>query len=279
MSGSLAAVNFGQGISQAWNAVASFVPALVAFLVILIVGWLIAKLIGRWVGRGLARVGFDRLAERGGVAQYLERSQFTASTLVGRIIYYVGLLFVLTLAFNVFGPNPISNLLSEVIAWLPRAAVALVIIVVAVALAKGVRDIISGALSGLGYGRVLATIAAVFIIALGVIAALNQIGVATTVTTPVLVAILATVGGILVVGVGGGLIRPMQQRWEHWLNRAEEETDRMRSTAYAAGRSDAMKGGPSERRTAGRGASESDQETMAEHRTSAPGGGMDDPQR
>ena len=105
------------------------------------------------------------------------------------------------------------------IAWLPRAFVAIVIVVVAAAIANAVKDIISGALGGLSYGRVLATIASVFILGLGVIAALNQIGVATAVTTPVLIAVLATVGGILVVGVGGGLIRPMQSRWESWLTR------------------------------------------------------------
>jgi hypothetical protein len=82
----------------------------------------------------------------------------------------------------------------------------------------------------------------VFVLALGVIAALNQIGVATTVTAPVLIAVLATVGGVIVVGVGGGMVRPMQQRWERWLNRAEEEfpNARTREEAYQRGREDAM---------------------------------------
>lgn len=55
-------------------------------------------------------------------------------------------------------------------------------------------------------------------------AALNQIGIATAVTTPILVALLGTIGGVIVVGVGGGLVRPMQRRWEQWLSRAERET-------------------------------------------------------
>ena len=46
-------------------------------------------------------------------------------------------------------------------------------------------------------------------------------GIALTVTLPVLVAILATVGGIAIVGVGGGLIKPMQERWEGYLASAE----------------------------------------------------------
>jgi hypothetical protein len=82
---------------------------------------------------------------------------------------------------------------------------------------------VSNALSGFSYGGMLGTIASVFILGLGIIAALNQVGIALTVTLPVLIAILATVGGILVVGVGGGLIKPMQQRWENYLTTAERE--------------------------------------------------------
>jgi hypothetical protein len=67
-----------------------------------------------------------------------------------------------------------------------------------------------------------------------VIAALNQVGVATTVTTPVLIAILATVAGVIIVGVGGGLIRPMQQRWEGYLSTAEREAPRLKAHAESA---------------------------------------------
>src|SRR5947199_115293 len=79
------------------------------------------------------------------------------------------------------------------------------------------------------------------IVGLGVIAALNQIGVATSVTTPVLIAVLATVAGILIVGVGGGLVRPMQARWESWLDRAAQESQAIaeNARAYRAGQADA----------------------------------------
>jgi hypothetical protein len=45
----------------------------------------------------------------------------------------------------------------------------------------------------------------------------------------VLITVLATVGGILVVGVGGGLIGPMRQRWEKVLNSAEQEAAKVRT--------------------------------------------------
>ena len=230
-----------QGLMTAWQTVAGFVPLLAGFLVVLVLGWIIAWFVGKAVGKALHGVGLDRALHRGGVGEYFERSNWGASELCGKIIYYVALLFVFTFAFNVFGPNPVSTLLNEVIAWMPRGIVALVIVVVTAMIAKAVRDIVGSALGGLSYGRLLATIAAVAILALGIIAALNQMGIATTVTTPVLIAVLATVGGVLVVGVGGGLIRPMQARWERWLDRAEEETGRLAdSGSYRAGREAAM---------------------------------------
>lgn len=216
-------------LGDAMSAVATFVPKLLAFLLILIIGLFIAKAIGKVVDTVLERVGFDRAVERGGVRRALERSSYDASGIVGKLVYYALVLFVLQMAFGVFGPNPISDLLSSVIAFLPRAIVAIIIIVVAAAIAAAVRDLIGNALSGLSYGRTLANIASFFILGLGVIAALNQVGIATTVTTPILIAVLATIAGILVVGVGGGLVRPMQSRWERYLDTVETEGDRIRA--------------------------------------------------
>jgi hypothetical protein len=219
------AVDWQGGVSDAWTSVATFVPKLLFFTVILVIGLLLASVLAKATNGVLERVGFDRAVERGGVRQALANSKYDASDIVAKLVKYAVVLFTLVIAFNVFGPNPISNLLQDVIAFLPQLIVAIVIIVVASAIAKMVKDVVSGTLGGLSYGNVVANIASVFILFLGVVAALNQIGVATTVTTPVLVTILATIGGVIVVGAGGGLIRPMQSRWERWLSSAERETD------------------------------------------------------
>jgi hypothetical protein len=225
-------------VGNALRTVVAFIPKFVAFVAILVIGWLVARLLQKAVDGVLERVGFDRWVERGGIKAALARSRYDASDIVARLVYYAVLLFTLQLAFGVWGPNPVSALIGGIIAWLPRAIVAIIIVVVASAIAGAVRDIISGALGGLTYGRVLANAASWFIIAIGVIAALNQIGVATTVTTPILVAVLATIAGILIVGVGGGLVRPMQTRLDRWLDRvtAESATAAEHAKAYTAGR-------------------------------------------
>jgi hypothetical protein len=234
-------MDIGAAIADMWHTVIVFIPKAIAFVAILVIGWLIAGFLRKWVDKLLERVGFDRAVQRGGIGRWLAQGRYDASSIVAALVYYAALLFTLQLAFGLWGPNPVSELIEGVVAWLPRAAVAIVIVVVAAALASAVKDIVSNALAGLSYGRLLASLASVFIIGLGIIAALGQVGIATTVTMPVLIAVLATVAGILIVGVGGGMIRPMQQRWERWLGRAEQESETLKEhlLAHAAQRRDA----------------------------------------
>jgi hypothetical protein len=234
-------------IGDAWNSVVgtviSWAPKVGVFLIILVIGWLIAAGLRRLVKVALERLNFDRAVERGGVKRALSRSRYDASGIVAALVYYAILLVALQLAFGAFGPNPISAVLGAIVAWLPRAIVAVIIVVVVSAVANAVGDLMAGALGGLSFGRFLARLVQAVIVGLGVIAALNQIGVATTVTTPVLVTVLATAGGVIVVGVGGGLLRPMQKRWDRWLNQAETEIPAARSEAeaYRRGREDALR--------------------------------------
>ncbi|MGN9813205.1 mechanosensitive ion channel family protein [Micromonospora sp. BQ11] len=233
-------VDIGDAVADMWRSVLLFIPRAIAFIAILVVGWLIARAVLKIVDAALERVNFDRAVERGGIKRALERTKYDASDILAKLAYYTVLLFTLQFAFGVWGPNAISDLISGVVAWLPRAFVAIIIVVVAAAIANAVRDLVTGALGGLAYGKILADLVAVFILALGVIAALNQVGIATSVTTPVLITVLATVAGILIVGVGGGLVKPMQSRWDGWLNRMAEESRAVQEhrRAQAAGRGD-----------------------------------------
>jgi uncharacterized membrane protein YgcG len=216
------------------------IPKILVFLLVLVIGWIVAKVLSRLVDMILRRVKFDHFVERGVVGQALARSNTDATTLIAKIVYYAILLVALQMAFGVWGPNPISTMLDAVVGWLPKAIVAIIIIVVASAIARVVKDLINGAIGGLSYGPFLASVASIIIIALGVIAAVNQVGIAASITQPVLYTVLLTGGAVIAIGVGGGLIRPMQERWERMLSAAERETSNQLA-AYQQGRTDAMR--------------------------------------
>lgn len=264
-------MDVGKTFSNMWNDVVRttvfLLPRIVAFLVILGIGYLIAKVLEKATHALLEKVGFDRAVERGGVGQALERTDYDATDIASRVIFFGAMLITLIAAFNVFGPNAVSDMLASILAWLPKLFVGIVLVVVAAFIANLVRDILNGVLAGLSFGKVLATAAWAFIIGLGVIAALGEIGVAAAVTMPLLLFVLATIGGIAIVGVGGSLVRPMQPRWEEWLSRAEAETRAMRLTGGADRRrvssEDVM-----ERMTGGLTQSEEEEEELRRRRAS-----------
>lgn len=224
------------GLGQAWGLIATFVPKLVFFLIVLLIGWLIAKAISKGLSLVLGKLGFSKMIEKTGLSGMLKQSSLDATNIITKLVYYFILLIALQLAFGVFGPtNPVSQLLNDVIAFLPRIVVAVVLVIVAAAIAKVVRDLVGSALSGRPAGRLLGTIAYWLIMAFGIIAALNQVNIATTVTTPVLITVLATIGGVLVVGFGGGLIKPAQQRWEGWMSSLQNQFSRDGGSAGSVG--------------------------------------------
>ncbi|MGI8518803.1 MAG: mechanosensitive ion channel family protein [Acidimicrobiia bacterium] len=214
---------FREGLENAWIGVAVFVPKLVGFLLILVIGYFIAKALGTVFDKILERVGFDRAVERGGVKKALERTKYDASSIVGKLIFYVLFLFVLQLAFGVFGPNPISDLLAGIIAYLPKVVVAIVIIVIASAVAAAVRELADAALGNLSYGKILSNIAGAAVLTVGIFAALSQLEIAPAIVNGLFFALLAIVVGILIVAVGGGGIQPMRDKWGKALTRLEEE--------------------------------------------------------
>ncbi len=51
----------------------------------------------------LERVGFDEAVERGDIKRALANSQYDASSLISKIVFYALFLLVLQLAFGIFG--------------------------------------------------------------------------------------------------------------------------------------------------------------------------------
>ena len=225
----LIALDYETGVNDAISNVATFVPKLVAFLVILVIGYILAKVLAKVVDKVLERVGFDNAVERGGVKKALENSKYDASDILAKLVYYAVMLFVLSTAFGVFGPNPISTYLAAIIAYLPLVFVAILIVVIASAIAAGAKMLIEASLGGLSYGKLLANAASTLILGLGIIAALNQLHIATNVVNAVLYAFLAALVGVVIVAVGGGGIAPMQQRWNAALAKYDQEKPALQS--------------------------------------------------
>ena len=208
-------------------------------VVVLLVGYVAAKLLGAAVNRVLGRVGFDRAVVRGGVGRVLERTRYDPSDLLAKLVFWLVLLVAAQLAFGVFGPNPVSDLITGVIAFLPNVFVAVVILVLSAAIAALVREVVEATVGGLAYRRTLAGLASGTVLVIGGFAAASQLRIAPDILNAVFYALLATVAGSAIVAIGGAGIVPLRSRWERALARLAEEAPQVREHAREARRREA----------------------------------------
>jgi small-conductance mechanosensitive channel len=214
---------FIDALNEGVATIARVLPKALLFLAILIIGFIVAKAISKAVNAVLARVGFDKAVERGGVRKALAKSRFDASDLLAKLVYYAVMLLVLVLAFGVFGQNPISELLQGLIAYLPNLFVAILIIVIAAAVAAAVKELIDAALGGEGLGKTLGFAASAAILVFGGFAALNQLQIAPAIVNGLFYAILASFVGVTIVAVGGSGISALRPYWQQTLEKIEQD--------------------------------------------------------
>lgn len=217
----LAQIDIEQGLEEAWADVVTFAPKLLGFFVILLIGYFVAKALSKLADALLERVGFDGLVERGSMRQAFERSKTDASDVIGVIVFWLVFLIALQLAFGIWGPNPVSDLLEGLIAYLPNLIVAVVILVIAAVLARALTDVLEPMLGAVRGGSVIGKGAGIAILVVGVFAALDQLQVAPAIVTGLFYALLIMVVGSAVVAFGVGGI-PIARRWlERWSQSAE----------------------------------------------------------
>lgn len=221
-------------LGSAVTMVVTFVPKLVAFLLVFFIGWLVAKAIAKALDAILERVGFDKLVERGGIKKALSRSKYDASSLLSKLVYYIVMLFVLQLSFGVWGPNPVSEMINRVVAYLPNVFAAGVIMIVGAAIAAAVADLTMASFGSLSYGKALSAAVSGAILAVSVFAALTQLRIAPAIVVGLFYAILAAAVGIIVVAFGGAGIQPMRTYWQRMLMRMEAEAPAMSMAARQA---------------------------------------------
>ena len=133
-----------------------------------------------------------------------------------------------------FGTNPVSTYMHAVIAYLPLVFVAIIIVIIAAAVAAAAKALIENSLGELPYAKVLGNVVSGLILAFGIIAALDQLHVATNVVNAVLYAALAALVGVVIVAVGGGGIKTMSSRWESVADKYDEEKPKIAASARSA---------------------------------------------
>ena len=231
------------------------IPKIIGFLLILVIGWFIASLAQRAVTAVLRAVHFNNLAQRAGLSDFVRRLGLwtDAAEFLGLVAKWFIRLIALVVAFDALGLPAVSDVLRQLLLWLPNLAVALVVLVIGGIAANAVAAFARATTSEAGFQRpeTIAKIARILVWAFAIVVAVNQLGIAETLVNTLFMAIVG--GAALAFGIAFGLggRETAAEIWRGMYRRTREAAPKIANAAEIAREDAANHPGPPYNRRAG----------------------------
>jgi small-conductance mechanosensitive channel len=185
-----------------------FVPRLIGALLVLLIGVLVGRAVGALVTRALRALRFDRIADRAEIDDLLQNAgvRMDPAAIVGALAKWAIYLIFFQAAASTLGIPQLTAILNQIIAYIPRVAVALFILLIGALVANLLAGLVRGALAGArdGSGRLLATLARWGVLTVAVVAALSQLEVAPVIVNSLWIVLIAAAGLALAIAFGLG---------------------------------------------------------------------------
>jgi hypothetical protein len=226
---------FSERLEQSFALLGEFVPALFGALVILFAGYLVAKVVEKSAARLLRRLHFNKLLERGGVLQAVERSgsHLNPAKVIGNLLFWVVMFAVLLIAASAIGLDSLANVFTELMSYIPSVIAAIVIIILGIVLGGFVGGLIMASAGGLHGGPWLARIGRGGVIVLAVFMALQELGIATDIVTTAFAILFGAVALALSLSFGLGNRDLAGQVTREWYERYQAERRAIEAEAAA----------------------------------------------
>lgn len=241
-------------LAGALNTFLSAIPRIIGFAVVLVVGWIIASLLARGVDALLHAVKFNDLARRSGFADFVHKMgvKDDPAGVIASIVKWFVRLIALVVAFDTLGLPAVSNVLQQLLLWLPNLVVALVVLVIGGLAANALSQLVRGASAEAGFTNpnMLAAVTKVAVWGFAIVVAVNQLGIATTLINTLLIGLVGafSIAFGLAFGLGGReraaqLIDTMGRNVQHAGPKLERAADAASRSAPAMTQQAKMGGG------------------------------------
>jgi small-conductance mechanosensitive channel len=191
-----------QSLQNTLDRFLEYIPQLIGAIIILIIGYIVARVLKAVVSRILQGIGFDGWMERGGIKQFLDRAQTreTPATVLGTLVFWLVFIIAITMAADALGIQQVSEVLGQLIAYIPSIIAAILILLLAALLANFLAGIVRGATGS----DLLSNIARYAIIIYAAFAAITELGIAVQLTAPTFLIILGAVALAAAIAFGFG---------------------------------------------------------------------------
>jgi len=192
-----------------WDRFVNFLPNLIGAAIILIVGWIVGMIIAVVIDRLFRLVGLQALFEKAKVEDILKKANADkdATSLLAAVAKWIVYLVAFISAANVLSLTDVAAFLNSILAYVPSVIIAMAILLIGLVLAHFLAAVVKGSVqsAGLGFADTSALLVRWSIIVFAFLAALSQLGIASSMINTLfvgLVAFLAIAGG-LAFGLGG----------------------------------------------------------------------------
>ena len=220
---------------DAFSMILGAIPRILGFIVVVAIGWFVSSLLARGVLGLLRAIRFDELMQRSGLADFMNKmgTGSDSAGIVAGIVKWLVRVVVLLVAFDVLGLPAVSDVMRQLLLWLPNLVVAIFVLFIGGIAARALGNIVRGATAEAGFTNpeTLANVVRTTVWAFAIVVAVNQLGIATNLINTLftgLVGALALACG-LAFGLGG---RDLASRsLENWYDQAQEVRPRRRTKA------------------------------------------------
>jgi len=186
-----------------------FLPKLGLAVIILLLGWMVAKMLHGAVIRALNYANFGNLTSKAGIDKFLKQGGIkkTVSQILALLVYWMVILATLLMASEVVKLDVVSALFNNIILFIPKVIVAVLILAIGFYFARVISDIIIayGKNVGMKDAEIIGRIAQYAIMAFVIVISLGQMDIGQGILVP---AFLILFGGVvfalsLAFGLGG----------------------------------------------------------------------------
>jgi small-conductance mechanosensitive channel len=199
--------NILQSLQSAFTTFVNYLPQLLGALVVLLVGYIIAKILDKVITKLLQKAKLDQRLTSNSGGRYVEKVSpgGSPSALIGGVVFWVIMLFVISSAIGTLGIPALTGFMNQVLAYLPNVIAALLIFIVAAAIAGAVGGLAHRTMGDTPTGKVVRAAVPALIMGIAVFMILTQLGIAPVIVTITYVALIGStaLAAALAFGLGG----------------------------------------------------------------------------
>jgi len=188
------------------NGAIDVVPKLLMAIVILIVGTIVAKIVTKVTKRALVIAKVDKLGDSLNNVDIVHKAnmKIELSTVFSKALYYFMMLIVLVLASTALGMPEVTDLIKDILLFLPNLLVALIVMILGTLLADAIKSMVGTALKSLGVpsANMIATVLFYFLFINVIMIALKQANVQTDFLAQNISILIAGVIAAFAIGYG-----------------------------------------------------------------------------